>query len=61
MERDDVDLFIKRLDKVLTKLSPYTKCENDAQNRVIGVKHDTSAQGQARGEVAQNKRTVLDN
>ena len=61
MERDDVDLFIKRLDKVLTKLSPNTKCENDAQNRVIGVKHDTTAQGQATGEVAQNKRTVLDN
>ena len=60
MERDDVDLFIKRLDKVLTKLSPNTKCENDAQNRVIGVKQDTSAQGQAT-DVAQNKRTVLDN
>ena len=61
MERDDVDLFIKRLDKVLTKLSPNVKYDNEAQNLVIGVRQDISAQEQATGDVAQNKSTVLDN
>ena len=61
MEKHDVDLFIKRLDKVLTKLSPNSKCEHDAQNRVFSVELDTSEQGQATGDVAQSKRTVLDN
>ena len=57
MEREDVDLFIKRLDKVLLKLSPNRNCDDGAKKSATSPRQDD----QTNGEVVQNKRTVLDN
>ena len=57
MQKEDVDLFIKRLDKVLTKLKPSSKCEH----LVSDIQNDTAKEEHRSSEVSPNKRTVLDN
>ena len=59
MQKEDVDLFIKRLDKVLTKLKPSGKC--DANHLVNDTKNNTVREEEKCSEVSSNKRTVLDN